>query len=108
MLIEHAYNNNMLTNQQYEDAANCLKMLAQPFRLKIVDLLLEQPNLTVNEIAEAIECSQSLTSEHLKLLRLCNFLKAEKNGRSIHYQVIEEHLPSFIACIYKKFGEAND
>jgi DNA-binding transcriptional ArsR family regulator len=96
----------MLTDSAYKDAAACLKMLAQPNRLKIVDLLLVKP-LTVGEISLALGISQNLTSEHLKLLRLCNFIKPIKSGRSVTYQIQEQHLFEIMSCIYNKFGGQN-
>ena len=97
----------MLSENQYELASNCLKMLAQPVRLKIIDLLLKKGELSVNQISNDISCSQSLTSEHLKLLKLCNFLDSKKDGKKTIYFIIENHLINFIDCIYKKFGGEN-
>jgi DNA-binding transcriptional ArsR family regulator len=96
----------MLTNQAYITAAACLKMLAQPMRLKIVDLLLSGPK-SVGELSELCEASQNLTSEHLKLLRLCGLLRANRSGRTVTYEIAEIHLKDILKCVHSKFGEKN-
>lgn len=96
----------MLTEQSYVLAANCLKMLAQPVRLKIIDLLQAGPK-TVGELSKLCKTKQNLTSEHLKLLRLCGFVSANRKGREIFYSLQEPHLRDILNCVHKKFGEKN-
>lgn len=91
-------------NIDYSAAANCLKMLAQPIRLAIVDHL-STGDKTVSEIAEYCGIKSNLASEHLKLLRLCNFVKPNKVGRTIIYSLAEPHIHKLLACIHLKFGE---
>lgn len=85
------------------DAAECLRTLAHPHRLRMVQMLL-QGDFTVGELAEACELPSAMASEHLRLMQRCGFLTSEKDGRSVYYKVAEPHLQNILQCIEAKFG----
>jgi DNA-binding transcriptional ArsR family regulator len=85
-------------------AADCLKTLAHPHRLRIVQMLL-QGRYTVGELAEACGIPSHMASEHLRLMQRCGFLAAEKDGRNAYYQIAETHLAGIMACIEARFGD---
>jgi ArsR family transcriptional regulator, zinc-responsive transcriptional repressor len=85
-------------------AAECLKTLAHPHRLRMVQMLL-QGRYTVGELAEACEIPSHMASEHLRLMQRCGFLTSAKEGRKAYYQIVETHLASFMTCIEERFGE---
>lgn len=84
-------------------AAECLRTLAHPHRLRMVQMLL-QGRYTVGELAEACEIPSHMASEHLRLMQRCGFLAAEKEGRFVYYTVAEPHLKSIMACLEDRFG----
>ncbi|MDB5389101.1 MAG: transcriptional regulator, ArsR family [Planctomycetaceae bacterium] len=84
-------------------AAECLKTLAHPHRLRMVQMLL-QGRYTVGELAEACGIPSHMASEHLRLMQRCGFLASEKDGRKAYYQIVETHLASIMACIEARFG----
>lgn len=84
-------------------AAECLKTLAHPHRLRMVQMLL-QGRYTVGELADACEIPSHMASEHLRLMQRCGFLENEKEGRRAYYKVVEEHLASIMTCIERRFG----
>ena len=84
-------------------AAECLKTLAHPHRLRIVQMLLGG-RYTVGELAEACEIPSHMASEHLRLMQRCGFLDVEKEGRCVYYAIAEPHLASIMACIEARFG----
>ena len=86
----------------FSQAAECLKTLAHPVRLRIVQLLLHG-RYTVGEIAEDCEIPDNVGSEHLRLLQRCGFLTSEREGRKVFYQVAEAHLQQLMACIESRF-----
>lgn len=85
------------------EAAECLKTLAHPHRLRMVQMLL-QGRYTVGELAEACGIPSHMASEHLRLMQRSGFLDSEKEGRRTYYQVVEPHLASIIACVEGRFG----
>ena len=84
-------------------AAECLKTLAHPHRLRMVQLLL-QGRYTVGELAEACGIPSHMASEHLRLMQRCGLLNAEKDGRKAYYQIAEPHLADILACVEARFG----
>jgi len=85
-------------------AAECLKTLAHPHRLRMVQMLL-QGRYTVGELAEACGIPSHMASEHLRLMQHCGFLTAEKDGRKAYYQIVETHLANLMTCIEARFGD---
>ena len=88
-----------------EQAAECLRTLAHPHRLRMVQMLL-QKQYPVGELAEACDIPSHMASEHLRLMQRCGFLSAEKQGRFVYYKIVEPHLESILHCIEKRFGAA--
>ena len=84
-------------------AAECLKTLAHPHRLRMVQMLL-QGRYTVGELAEACGIRSHMASEHLRLMQRCGLLSAEKDGRKAYYQIAEPHLADILACVEARFG----
>ncbi len=86
-------------------AAECLKVLAHPHRLRIVQMLLRGRH-TVGELAESCGIVSHMASEHLRLMQRCGFLDSEKEGRRRYYRVVEPHLTDIMACIESRFSES--
>lgn len=86
-------------------AAECLRTLAHPHRLRIVQMLL-QDNFTVGELAEACEIAPHMASEHLRLMQRCGFLDSEKDGQRRYYSVVEPALANILTCVEKRFGKS--
>jgi ArsR family transcriptional regulator, zinc-responsive transcriptional repressor len=84
-------------------AAECLRTLAHPHRLRIVQMLLAG-KYTVGELAEACGIPSHMASEHLRLMQRCRFLSVDKEGRRAYYSVCEPHLASIMACVEDRFG----
>ena len=95
---------NLLNYQSLAKAAECLKALAHPHRLQIIQLLLEGELYTVMEIKQKFGLTQSSTSEHLRFLQRCGFLKSSKSGRSVYYEIAEPQLQDILSCINRRFG----
>ncbi len=86
-------------------AAECLRTLAHPHRLRMVQMLL-QSDFTVGELAEACGIPSPMASEHLRLMQRCGFLSSEKQGRRVYYRIAEPHLADILACVESRFGTA--
>lgn len=86
-----------------EEAAECLKTLAHPHRLRMVQMLL-RGRYTVGELAEACGIPSHMASEHLRLMQRCGLMTSEKDGRKAYYQIAEPHLASIMSCIEARFG----
>lgn len=87
-------------------AAECLKTLAHPHRLRMIQMLL-RGRYTVGELAESCEIPSHMASEHLRLMQRCGLLSHEKEGRKAYYQIAEPHLANIMTCIEARFGGAS-
>lgn len=94
----------LLSLEALAEAAECLKTIAHPHRLRMIQLLL-QGRYTVGELAEACEIPSHMASEHLKLMQRTGFLAAGKDGRFVYYSVAEPHLANIMSCVEARFGK---
>jgi ArsR family transcriptional regulator, zinc-responsive transcriptional repressor len=90
----------LLADEILESAAECLKVMAHPVRLKLVNMLM-QGDFAVHEIADTCRCSANQTCEHLRLLKGHGLLSSERRGRTVYYKIASPRLPRLIECIGK-------
>lgn len=69
---------------QSERCAELLKALAEPLRLRIVDLLRDRP-MNVGEVAQTLGVEVMIASHHLGILRRAGLLDRRKEGRFAVY-----------------------
>jgi DNA-binding transcriptional ArsR family regulator len=93
----------LLPLDKLEQAAECLRTLAHPHRLRIVQMLLEG-EYTVGELADACGIASHVASEHLRLMKDRGLLACERDGRCMYYHIAEEGLTSIMNCVEKRFG----
>ena len=88
-------------------AAECLKTLAHPHRLRIVEMLLKG-RYTVGELAEKCDIPSNIASGHLRLMQRCGFLAAERDGGNVYYKITDPCLGKFLGCIRERFAAPQD
>ena len=86
-----------------EQAAECLRTLAHPHRLRMVQLLL-RGEYTVGELAEACDLPSHMASDHLGRMKDRGLLTSERRGRQMFYQVAEPHLHAIMHCLESRFS----
>jgi DNA-binding transcriptional ArsR family regulator len=86
------------------EAAECLKTLAHPHRLRMVQMLL-RGRYTVGQLAQACEIASHMASEHLRLMQRCGLLASCREGRCVYYEVAQPHLAEIMGCIESRFGQ---
>jgi DNA-binding transcriptional ArsR family regulator len=87
--------NTMAINSQKLDySCELMRALAHPLRLQILSYIDENKNINVNQIYSSLQLEQSITSQHLKVLKTAGVLSVEKLGKfmrySINYDVLEK------------------
>lgn len=76
----------MLSRENLEELAECLKVLTHPVRIRILEEL-KGRSICVSELCERIGASQSNISKHLTLLRYQGWLTlptTKVGGFSVH------------------------
>ena len=79
-------------------AAECLKVMAHPVRLRIADILVGG-EFPVNQIAELCDLAPNRACEHLRLLKGHGLLDSRRQGRSVLYRIASPQLPGLLSCI---------
>lgn len=69
--------------------------LADPTRLRIVEVLLEQER-NVSDLIKLLKIPQSNISNHLACLKWCGYISARKDGTSIYYQITDERVRKIV------------
>jgi len=75
--------------------ADLFSLMGDKTRLKIILTCLRGP-ISVGDIAEELEVSQSLVSHHLRLLRAARVLRSERQGKNIFYSASDAHIECVI------------
>lgn len=71
---------------QAEQAAELLKALSNPQRLRVMCLLIDGEK-TVGEINAEVDLSQSALSQHLAVLREGGLVQTRRESQSVYYSV---------------------
>jgi ArsR family transcriptional regulator len=79
-------------HQKLQYSTVLMKALAHPLRLKILEYIDSQGIINVNKIYNTLGIEQSVTSQHLRLLRLAGVVNASKEGKYVHYDINYEVL----------------
>ncbi len=90
-----------------EAAAECLRAVAHPARLQMLDALL-RGQYAVHEIASLCRLSPSQTCEHLRLLQARRILASRRVGRTVYYRILAPQIPGLLACIKKHCGNPSN
>lgn len=88
----------LLSLDQLSCAAECLKIMAHPTRLRMVEILM-QGSFPVNEIASLCEIPPPQACEHLRLLKGFGLLDSERKGREVYYRIKSPRLPKLLAFV---------
>lgn len=64
-----------------------MRALAHPLRLKILEFIDKNGTTNVNKIYNTLKIEQSITSQHLKIMRLSGVIDAEREGKYVHYSI---------------------
>lgn len=78
-------------NSIYQEIANMAKALANPYRLRILNLI-SQDNYSVEQIANEIGVSIANASQHLQVLKKVKLLKTTKNGHYVIYSLSNKNV----------------
>jgi ArsR family transcriptional regulator len=79
-------------------AAEIIKLLGHPERLKIVEVL-EEGEATVTDIQEALGLPQAIVSQHLAKMRGADIVTARRDGVHVYYRIKEAKVPHILRCI---------
>jgi DNA-binding transcriptional ArsR family regulator len=94
--------NKLLENAQH--VSTILKQLANPYRL-IILCSLAHNEMTVGDLNEQVELSQSALSQHLAKLRESEIVVTRRKSQTIYYRISDEKIKYLLEVLQQQFCE---
>jgi len=76
--------------KQAGDAAQLLKLLGNEKRLLVLCFLAARGEMTVGELVDVVDLSQSALSQHLGKLRADGLVAFRRDSQTLHYRVADK------------------
>jgi DNA-binding transcriptional ArsR family regulator len=76
--------------------AKYFRGLGDPTRLRILELLRDEGELTVGELVERLSQPQPKISNHLACLRWCGFIEARREHRAVYNRIADERVVAML------------
>ena len=93
----------MNNKKQYERTARCLRAMAHPTRLLILELL-SGSERSVGDLEKLLEVSQSNLSQHLNLMKDKDLLVSRRVGNQVYYRLQDNRLMGLMALMQDLFS----
>jgi len=68
-------------------ASEIMRAISHPLRLKIIQFIDQHGSIHVNKIYNNLKLEQSITSQHLRILRSAGLVDTVKEGKFRHYHL---------------------
>jgi ArsR family transcriptional regulator len=81
----------------YEVKANLFKGLSHPFRIRLLELLSDSPELSVSALQAETELEASHLSQHLSVLRRHHLVVSERRGSHVFYRLADPRIRELLA-----------
>ena len=95
--------NEILDTEKAQRMAEFFRLLGDSNRLRILSLLAQQ-ELCVCDLADLLEMSESAVSHQLRTLRSLRLVSYQKQGRRVHYKLLDCH----VLDLYRSVAEHLD
>ena len=76
--------------------AKYFRGLGDPTRLRILELLRAEGELSVGELVERLVLPQPQVSNHLACLRWCGFVATRRAGRGVYSRIADERVETIL------------
>ncbi len=97
-----------ISDDKLQDSSEILRALAHPLRLKILEFIDQNEVINVNKIYNTLKLEQSITSQHLRILRLAGLVETIREGKFIHYKVDYDKVQNAVISIGRFAGRIED
>jgi DNA-binding transcriptional ArsR family regulator len=76
--------------------AKYFRGLGDQIRLRILELLRREGELSVGELVRRLALPQPQVSNHLACLRWCGFVEARRDGRTVYNRIADERVEAML------------
>lgn len=88
-----------LKAESLKRAAEILRILSHPQRLRIIEILESRQEVPVHFLTETTGFPQAVVSQHLNQMRRTGLLAAERRGKEMWYSISDPRALSILNCI---------
>lgn len=88
-------------------AAETLKIMAHPQRLRLIEILEHNQEVPVHALIEETGFPQAVVSQHLNQMRRVGLLSAERRGKEMWYSITDPRALSILNCICTNCSEGD-
>ncbi len=81
----------VLASADIDDLTEIFRVLGDPTRVRILDVL-SRSEVCVQDLAGALQLSESAVSHQLRLLRSARIVRARRSGRNVFYALDDHHV----------------
>jgi len=80
--------------------AKYFRVLADPTRVRALELLREHGELSVSELVDRLAQAQPRVSNHLACLRWCGFVERERRHPNVYYRVADGRVAQLLGLAH--------
>ena len=95
-----------MPEEKYSDLAELFKVFGDVTRIKILSLLLSG-ELSVGDVADGLEMTQSAISHQLKILKGSKLVGNRREGKQIIYFLDDDHVSAILSCGIEHISEGD-
>ncbi len=77
--------------------AKYFKVLSDPARVRVLELLGERGEMSVGELTEALGLGRTNVSNHLGCLRWCGFVQTRREHRTVYYRIADARVRELLS-----------
>ena len=82
-----------------EVSSGILRAITHPLRLTILEFIQEHGTANVQLIYTTLKLEQSITSQHLRILRKAGLVSTERDGKFVNYRVNTERVRNTLQVV---------
>lgn len=91
--------------QRLDTTARFFRVLGDPTRLKVLELLLAEGELSVSAMLRRLGIRQGRLSSHLACLRWCGYVSSEERGRFTYYRLKDRRVRRVVELGHRMAAE---
>ena len=84
---------------EIREASSLLKTVGDLTRMRLLYALLQEGQLSVTDLQEALGMSQSAVSHQLRVLRDARLVRFERAGKAVHYSLADDHVRDLLLVV---------
>lgn len=97
-----------IDQEKLEISSEILRALAHPLRIKILGFIDQHSELNVNKIYHTLNLEQSITSQHLRIMKNAGLVEAKKEGKYMYYSIKYEQIEQVVRAVNRFLLDEED